>query len=249
MDTGFSKYIHNYVSIKRYGDDYKLSCLKFPIRRKGFEYNSSALKEKRERCSNENKLSNNISRAKSKVMEYALCNDFDYFVTLTIDGKKYNREDLKLYYKDLSKFLNNYNTNHKTKIKYILIPELHKDGKSWHMHGLISGIKEKHLVANKNNYLDWKQYSKKFGYMSLGVIKDKKAVSRYITKYINKDMGNSISELNAHSYYCSKGLKTAEKVKEGILSANNIPYDFENEYVGIKWLIKSELDSYNDLII
>lgn len=182
---------------------------------------------------NDSKLSNNISRAKSKVKEYALCNDFDFFVTLTIDPVKYDRYDLKKYYKDLSKFFNNYSSNHKSKIKYILIPEMHKDG-AWHMHGLIKGILDKHLTKNQNGYLDWKQYSKKFGYISLDKIKDKEKVSSYITKYITKDLSNTVQELNAHMYYCSKGLNKAKEIKRGTLLADNIPYDYENDYVKIK---------------
>lgn len=215
--------------LKKYNNSYYKLSLCRSLRVKGFEDR----RKKVARGINNNKLDNNVSRAKSKIKEYALCNDFDFFVTLTIDPSKYDRYNLKKYYKDLSKFLNNYGTNHKSKIKYILIPEMHKDG-AWHMHGLITGILDKHLKENENGYLDWVQYSKKFGYLSLDRVRDKEKVSSYITKYITKDLSNTIQELNAHLYYCSKGLKVAEEIKKGTLLADNIPFDFENDYVKIK---------------
>lgn len=220
-------YIHDVAILKKFNEGhYKLTVCK-SVRSKGSEGFT------KKRGVNSKKLDNNISRAKSKVREYALCNDFDYFVTLTIDKDKYDRHDFKAYYKALGQFLLNYGKNHKSKIRYVLIPEMHEDG-AWHMHGLIGGVLDKHLEENSNGYLEWKQYTKKFGYMSLGVIKDKNKVASYITKYITKEMGNTVGELEASMYYCSKGLKCAEEIKRGTLFADNIPFDFVNDYVKIK---------------
>ena len=58
---------------------------------------------------NSEKLSNNVARAKTKINELALCNPWSWFVTLTIDKDKYDRYDLKTYYKHFSQFLNNLN--------------------------------------------------------------------------------------------------------------------------------------------
>lgn len=250
-----SLYYRDIAILKKYNDNtYKLSLCRF-LRKKGYELN-----KKRITGVNNAKLDNNISRAKSKVLEYALCNKFDYFVTLTIDKTKFDRYKLKEYYKDFSKWLNNYNRLHNTKIKYILIPEQHKDG-AWHMHGLMSGIQDKHLyrftlndniprkikdliIAGDDVY-SWTSYVKKYGYITLTKIKSVERVSRYITKYINKNMANSIKDLGAHMYYCSKGLNVAVEIKRGVLY-NTPKFDFENDYVKIKWLKKVEL---NDLLI
>ena len=62
---------------------------------------------KRERNINENKLENNLSRAKSKIFQYAMCNDFEYFVTLTLDSKKYDRYNLSKFIKDLGQMIRN----------------------------------------------------------------------------------------------------------------------------------------------
>lgn len=242
FDSG-SLYLNDVAILKKFNDNcYKLSLCR-SLRIKGFEDNS----KKRSRGVNETKLDNNISRARSKVKEYALCNDFQYFITLTLDQKKYDRYSLDVFKKDLSKFINNYNGSHGTKVRYILIPEQHKDG-AWHMHGLFSGILDKHLNLNKNGFLEWKQYTKKFGYMSLDFIRDRDKVASYITKYITKDLASSVKDLNAHMYYCSKGLNVAQEIKRGTLSANNIPYDFENDYVKIKFFDNDSIkDSINNI--
>ena len=104
------------------------------------------------------------------------------------------------------------------------------------MHGLIMGLPESHLCINKHGYLDWEGYSKKFGYISLDKIKNHEACSKYITKYISKDMSAKNRELNAKLYYNSRGLECAETIKKGTLSANNVLFDYENDYVKIKWI-------------
>lgn len=219
--------------LKSYGNKkYKLTVHR-SLRQKNFELD----KDKIPRVTgiNTEKLSNNISRAKAKVFEYAYCNDFEYFVTLTIDSTKYDRSNLKVYKKDLTKFLQNYNRINHTKVEYVLIPEKHKDG-NWHMHGLIKGIPKNHLVINEHGYLDWYYYRDRFGFISLDKIRSNEACCKYVTKYINKDLEESVKGINEHLYYCTQGLKTAVEIKRGTLSANSIPYDFENDYVKIKWI-------------
>lgn len=194
-----------------------------------FTYKHKPLKTSRDK--NDKKLENNLSRARSKVFEYALCNDFKYFVTLTLDKNKYDRYDLKKFIKDLGKLIQNHFNRKKIEFKYILIPEMHKDG-AWHLHGLFTSIPDKYLEINKNGYLDFKLYSERFGYCSLSEIRDKVKCATYITKYITKEMGDNI-EKNHKSYYCSRGLNTAQKVFEGNLD-EEIDCDFQNDYVQIK---------------
>jgi hypothetical protein len=126
------------------------------------------------------------------------------------------------------------------------------------MHGLMSGIQEKHLnrftlndniprkikdiIISGDDVYSWISYAKKYGFNTMTKIKSVERVSRYITKYINKDMANSIKDLGAHMYYCSKGLNVATEIKRGALSYNNVPnFDYENDYVKIKWLKKTEI--------
>lgn len=212
MDNRFSTtdiYEHDVLIVKRLGTiDKMVYCNS--VRKAGYEERNPA----KSKCTvNSHKLACNIIRAKNTVIEYALCNNWDYFVTLTLNKENYDRYDLNTFKSDLSTFLNNYNRNGRS-VKYLLIPEMHKDG-AWHMHGLLSGIAPKDLYKNKNGYLSWKQYDKKFGFISLSPIRDIAKCASYVSKYISKDLQDSIKELNAHLYYASKGLKRAERLYQG----------------------------------
>lgn len=242
-------YVSDQVSVKRYKDKYKIVFFKVPIRQSGFEEKN--IFSSRGQV-NDSKLDTNIARARQKVFEYAICNDWDWFVTLTINPNKYDRHDLKSYYKDFSKWLLNYQRLNDIKIKYLFIPELHKDG-AWHMHGFISGLPESHLKINSNGYLDWFPYKSKFGYISLDRIKNPDACAKYITKYVSKNLGADARELNSQLYYCSKGLQTAQEIKKGTLAATNIPWEFENDFIKIAWtesqnLALSSCESIPDMI-
>ena len=109
----------------------------------GLEVNKETKKIEGEYVHSE-KLEESIIRTRSRIYELAICNEWDFFVTLTLDKSKYDRMDLKKYRKDLAQFIRDYNKKYKINIKYLLIPEMHKDG-AWHMHGLIIGLPIEHL--------------------------------------------------------------------------------------------------------
>lgn len=204
---------------------------------------------------NDKKLADNISRAKNKIFELAFCNEWDYFFTGTLDEKKYDRTDLEKFHKDLTKYISNRSVVYRSKIDFLLIPELHSDGKSWHLHGFLKGIPREHLtqfcigdvmgkslaekVKKGDTVFNWNDYSKKFGFCDLEPIRNAEAVSKYITKYINKNLSESVTELNAHLYYHSRGLNTAQTIKKGTMLADIVP-DFQNEYCAVSWLPYSD---------
>lgn len=244
MFNNCSKYQYNKTFLKVYGTkQIKLSKL-YVCRTSGYEDDEQ--KPVKKGTVNDEKLLNNISRAKSKVKELSICNDWNWFFTGTLDSKKYNREDLEKYHKDLTRWIRNYNSLNDIKIKFIFVPELHKDGKSWHMHGLLSGLPIEHLkrfkigdkmgkyIAEKvkkgEEVYNWEKYFKKFGFCDLEPIKDHDRVCNYLIKYISKDLYKSVTELGAHSYYCSRGLKRAERIKEGYMSWENIKPTYKNDY-------------------
>ena len=226
------------VTLKKIGDRYKLSC-SYLVLNKMFEYDRNC---KNRGKVNDEKLDSSISRAKATVIELALCNSWEHFVTLTLDQKKYDRYDLGKYIKDLGQFIRDQRKKYKTDIKYLLIPEQHKDG-AWHMHGFLHGLTSKMLTENAHGYMDWLDYSKKFGYCSIDKIKHKNKASYYISKYISKDFNKGIRKLNAKMYYSSRGLKKAELIKEGLLKCNLSNPDYVGEYAAIKWF-----DSIHDAL-
>ena len=215
-------YDHDVIIVKRMGNTDKI-CYCSSIRKADFEERG---KPSVKGSVNDNKLSCNIVRAKNLVKEYGLCNPWDFFVTLTLDKEKYDRYDLKKFKHDLSQFLNNYNRNGKS-VKYLFIPEMHKDG-AWHMHGLLYDIPPEDLYTNEHGYLVWKPYAEKFGFINMAPIKDIEKCSSYITKYITKDLSKAIKDLNAHLYYASQGLNKAERLFQGHASLLT-EYDWESE--------------------
>lgn len=165
---------------------------------------------------NEDKLTNNLSRAKATVREYALCNEWDWWCTFTINAEKCERYNLEEFYKKFSEFIHGYNKRKmdEDKVKYLLVPEQHKDG-AWHMHGFIKGIAEKDLYINNKGYMTWKQYENKFGFISMDKIKNLDRSSSYILKYMTKEDDKNVTEINKHLYYCSKGLNKSTELYRG----------------------------------
>jgi hypothetical protein len=181
---------------------------------------------------NDEKLENNLCRAKTRIKELALCNDWSHFVTLTLDGQKIDRYDLDGYVKKLGQWKSDYNKKYSTKLDYLLIPEQHKDG-AWHMHGLMNGIAPTSLVTNDKGYLDMPYYQSRFGYISLGVVKNDLKIANYITKYVTKALQATEIKLCKHSFYHSRGLQGKELVHECV--TGKIPNDvWTNDFVGVK---------------
>lgn len=247
-----SKILENQYVLKKYNDNtYKLIFFKFGISPGGYEKNESKVNAALIQNRNMEKLESNISRTRSRIWEYAACNQFDAFITLTLDKSKMNRYDLEEYIKELGQFIRDNRKSKKSNIQYLLIPEKHKDG-AWHMHGLIKGInsdelvpftlqdkipvKIKNLIRKGRIIYNWIPYSEKFGWVTLEEVHNQEAVSKYITKYIKKDVGVSVTELNKKSYYCSRGLNKSELIKKGTFPTQlrkALNFNFENDYVGI----------------
>jgi len=111
--------------VKEVGNSIKVVQL-HSVRKKGLEVEEDGKGEGRapkEKKADYSKLEAAVSRAKRMIKEYALCNEWDWFVTLTINPKKFNRYDLKAYYKALGDFIHNYNRrcNHAHKVRFLLI--------------------------------------------------------------------------------------------------------------------------------
>ena len=240
-------YQKNIGILKEYTDDYFKLIHMRALRQAGFE-ESSAIKNKKNSASNTEKLAQSLSRSRATVFELAICNQWDYFVTLTIDGQKYDRSNLRIYMKSFSKWLNNYNYQNQSDIRYLLIPENHQDG-SWHMHGLLSAVPlsdlklftlQDHLpyrlrkkISSGRSIYDWPRYRSAFGWSVAEPIMSKEACAKYITKYITKSLAESRIALNHHPFYCSQGLNRAKEIYRAEIKRMFNP-DYANDYVAVK---------------
>lgn len=208
---------------------------------RNFTICKQALKMKREFNRNsfkiyDNKLENSISRARSKIFEYVLCNEFTYFVTLTINND-FDRFDLDNFRKRVSQIIRDLRHKGFDDLSYILIPEKHKNG-AWHFHGLFTAGFGKDFYINDNGFLSWVSFDK-IGFSSISRILNYNATCKYITKYINKDMSTVLK--GKYLYFHSQGLKSCESICS-IVSYGLLPlkFDFENQFVS-----KVTLDYYN----
>lgn len=189
------------------------------------------------------KLDSSFSRSRSMVKQYGLCNPWQYFVTLTLDPTKYNRNDLGKFKKDLMQFVRDKRKKYKQegseRLSVLFVPENHKDG-AWHMHGLINGLPESAtapFVRGKHpkklidgGFLNWPDYEKKFGFVSLGIIRDQTATVLYTTKYINKNIEALADMKGDHLYMASRPLEKARKVSDVYAHSPELDSVASNEY-------------------
>lgn len=188
------------------------------------------------------KLAASISRTRRVILEYALCNAWDYFCTFTISQEKYDRHDLKVWAESFLQWIRDQRKKG-LPVLYLLVPEQHKDG-SWHMHGFFSGI-DSVLISFKEerkrglkvpdklvhgDFYDWIAYREKFGFCSFAPIRDRVASGFYVLKYLTKDMANSSIDVGLHLYYASRGLNRCTVQADIYCWSNYLESFLENDY-------------------
>lgn len=152
------------------------------------------------------KVSRSKSRASAKIRDLIYCNNFEYFVTLTLSADKIDRVD----YSAVIQKLNGYLANRvrRNGLYYVGVPELHKKG-GFHFHFLMNDclpLEDSGTVIRPNggkpvkvktalyqrykledcrtvyNLKDWK-----LGFTTaIRLYGDRAAVASYIGKYITK---------------------------------------------------------------
>lgn len=203
-----------------YNNRYFRVCFLKSCRLKGFEDISRITKTDKEEV---NRIS--LSRTRRNIRELALCNDFEYFCTITVNSVKCDRYSLDEVQDNLRKCLRNIRNN-SDNFKYLIITEKHKDG-AFHFHGLMSGVSD--LYINKYGYMSNSKLDV-LGFNSFSIIKSIDKVANYILKYISKDcVKNSKNQV----YISSRGLKKAERTELNTNIKNDIKFSFCNDFVSI----------------
>ena len=166
-------------------------------------------------------------RTVNKIHDLARCENWTMFYTLTFSSEVVDREDFGACMKKARKWFDNIRQRKANDIKYLVIPELHADKKSWHIHGLVcndegvsyvdSGRRDKHgkTIYNVENW--------KFGFSTATRIEDVHRVSSYVLKYITKDLCEN--SLGQRRYFRSNNLQ--EPIVTELLSSEL----FENDYI------------------
>lgn len=166
-------------------------------------------------------------RARVAVRDLGLCNDFRFFVTLTLDASRIDRYDPREVLRHLNHWLDN-NVRRKG-LKYVLVPEHHKDG-AIHFHGFFndaleavdSGHKDRqgHTVYNLPGW-GW-------GFSTaIELYGERAAAVAYTCKYIAKAQ----EKIGGRWYYSGGGLRRPDvewcDVEFDQLAAQGAPFMVE----------------------
>lgn len=162
-----------------------------------------------------------LSRTKRNIQEICLCNDFEFFITITVSSKNCDRFSLQVVQDRMKKQFYKLKRKYK-EFKFIFITERHEKG-GFHFHGFIKGLpihdlilftddddiplRMKNMIKNGEILYHFKLFDNEMGWNVLSKIKDYDKACNYIMKYITKDC---IKNEHNQIYFCSRGLKRAE---------------------------------------
>lgn len=173
----------------------------------GIPINSSATKGWREKENDDDNRRKSLSHTRNMINIYARSAFWEWFVTFTFSPEFVDRTNFKECMAKVRNWLNNARKRLSNDLKYLVVPELHADKKSWHIHmlladaGAIKFIDSGHKVSGEIIYnLDgWK-----WGFSTATRVKDIYKIQGYISKYITKDCHQLAK--GAHRYYTSHNL-------------------------------------------
>lgn len=193
-------------------------------------------------------------RAFRQCVEYGLNNDWNYFITITLDDKKIDSKNHNYVIKKLRKDFAHIRERYDKEFRYLLVPELSPKNNRLHFHGLVKFGKSleelkkdaevKYLGVNKkfkNRYYRYERFFKRYGASRLDeIVRDSPAIVYYIAAYLGKRKSDNrkIDKIGSRYYYASKGLNKASKIKlnkqqsDNILSAvRHMPTTYANEFL------------------
>ena len=138
-----------------------------------------------------------VRRAKTAAFDIICCNpDLNAFVTLTFAPEYVDRTDYNECYVKLKVWLSNRVS--RKGLKYVCVPEHHKDGEAIHFHMICNDNALSYVYTGMQrrgnkifNLTDWK-----WGFSTMMLIgesdDDRTKVSKYIYKYMGKQLGQKI---------------------------------------------------------
>lgn len=167
----------------------------------------------------QNSINNSRSRSLDAIYGYVMSNDWDYFITLTFDKNKIDRDNEEAIKYSWQLFRQKLQYIEKD-VKVFAIPERHKKGQL-HLHCLVGNIDlEKYLTLAKNPKTN--QYIKKNGRYVYNITLFKQGfstcvktdsnrmiIANYLTKYMIKDFGTI--GYNKKSYFNTRNLNFKNK--------------------------------------
>lgn len=237
----------------------------------GFKDHTKPLpvKKKREKGSEQRERTDSLKRARDKIFEMALANDWEYMITLTLNKEEIDRNDPKVVVKKIGTWL--HNRAQRQGLKYVVVPELHEKG-GIHLHGLVAGdvklkhsgtykidgskkpvrestLKKKGLTVNSEGVRDiYNIEDFAYGFTTAAKLDgNKEAVATYMTKYITKDL-----KMIFGNYYLAGGDIRRQLPFELLrLNYDDVPCDKEIELqnnIGKVKYLTADLKQLNDIL-
>lgn len=150
-----------------------------------------------------------VRRSHQLVSDYVICNQFDLFCTFTFDPKKFkNRENFVECVSRMTMWLHSQRTSHSPDLKYLVVPEHHKDGKGIHFHALLTHyngvLRDSGHVWHEKPVYNISGWRWGFSTAQKIPLEDVPKVSRYVRKYITKE---TIAEFGRRRFLVSRNLQ------------------------------------------
>lgn len=154
------------------------------------------------------------SRARKQVYELCACNDLDLFFTLTLDKELIDRYDYKAAVRKFGQWADN--QVRRRGLKYVAVPELHKDG-AVHFHGLCNSAAVRLVDSGKKskgqtvyNLPGWR-----LGFTTaIPLYGERNAAAHYVAKYISKQHGTNGGTIGGRYFYHGGDLMHAKCIYE-----------------------------------
>lgn len=169
-----------------------------------------------------------MNRTKNSIWQIALSNKWEYFVTFTFNPKIVKSDDYEECMFYMSQWLKNAKYRCSPDMKYLIVPEYHKDKRKFHFHALMSNIQGITLVDSgyrTNNKIIYNIANYHLGYTTaIPVDSDKDGQNKtcgYMLKYITKDLVN-LSQGKKRYWY---SVKNCDKpvVDDYIVDSEHLP--------------------------
>lgn len=173
-------------------------------------------------------IASSMGRTINAVYQKSRANTWDWFITLTFDPDKVDSFDYSKVVKSLKNWIDLIRRSFPD-IGYIIVPEKHESGR-FHFHGLFRNCDGLHFVPSgktdtKGNLI-YNVGAYKLGWSTATRIGDQAKVTKYIAKYISKDLVQVA--FNKKRYWASRNLLDPETTE--------VILDREKQEMLVSWL-------------
>ena len=172
----------------------------------------------------ERSLASSLNRTRNEIYRWARQCRWEWFITLTFDGAKTERESYSACMERTAKWFNNQKHRYAPDLMYLYVPEQHRKG-GWHIHGVVantgnmkftdSGRVSFHGKACRRNAgnrgcpVIYNLSGWRYGFSTATEVADAHRVSTYILKYITKELVADTPY--RHRYFRSRNLPEPEE--------------------------------------